>query len=242
MLIICAGNIRSGSTLQYNLTRNIVAYNGGYSLHPAEVRSGFWDVARRYVNDERVIVVKNHFLPPAEVVNPYTTSSREVRVLMCHRDLRDVCVSLMRFQDITFKQAMPTIKRMIGDMKNYIDATDGEHLMMSYSELTQNMVASTEKIIEFIDNGWMSTPPIEDINKLSADNVLKLQEKMSQDDRIRTHIAPNHVWNGLNGKWRRILTGPQQIEINDVVKEWLEEYGYEITEQSKGDSAFYPLW
>ena len=121
MLFICNGMTRSGSTLQYNLVRELV------DRHEAGQAHGFFETTpsslsrlqQSWLLDDSIHVIKMH-----DYWRPADAKCNHHYVRRCHvfRDIRDVGASVYRKFPVTFEetlgildQAIETDKQIRGD-------------------------------------------------------------------------------------------------------------------------------
>ncbi len=94
MLVICNGMIRSGSTLQYNLVRNLLE-NLEFGMG-----HGYFDLEQKIISDEQLLqwgrdscyhVIKMHEIHPKSLE---MMTNRLLKICYIYRDIRDVAVSI----------------------------------------------------------------------------------------------------------------------------------------------------
>ena len=101
MWVFCCGMVRSGSTVQYQLTAEIVESVGvGRALGCAE-REQFSQLQTQYMGEKGFLVVNCHkyFEEAAELI-----SEGEAKAVYIYRDIRDVIVSIMNKNKTSFWQ------------------------------------------------------------------------------------------------------------------------------------------
>lgn len=253
MLILCAGMIRSGSTLQYNLARALA------EEHDVGRGEGFLENlceedtqtrVRCWLHDDLVHVVKTH-RPSATVLSP---GGNGIRVLYIYRDLRDVAVSLQA----------KDVRRSFGDiMRNLEDAVDAYRhvrelsplLCQRYEDLIADVPQAVQQIAEFVgirldqagaraiaEQCSISLAREETsrlgfkLAVLSRKAVLRLGVARAVADRIaflpgysrRTLLKENHISrnSGAVGSWRSHLPPDRLRRIEQEFGSWLRETGY----------------
>src|SRR3972149_3606276 len=93
MIVLCIGMIRSGSTLQYNISRNLVELlqvGVGEGYFAPDSLADFQEQFVRWGQDPSLHVIKTHSVPRG-IIN--MVASGAVRVCYIYRDLRDVAAS-----------------------------------------------------------------------------------------------------------------------------------------------------
>lgn len=116
ILAVCNGAKRSGSTLQFNLTRSLLDLagkgNGGGFFTPGQLAD--FDL-NRMMQHEEWIVIKAHHVEPA-ILSAASQSSRCV-ILFTYRDLRDVAVSAQRFWKLSWDDTTRPIETILSPQR-----------------------------------------------------------------------------------------------------------------------------
>ena len=148
MLVICSGMMRSGSTLQYNLTRETAEASGkgiGEGYFDAYDLESYHKKVESWIRDDRIHVLKSHDLPKFildQADNP------GLFIVYVHRDLRDVARSLIR----KFPKAESQLFKDIDDALDvYRAATRCQNVIMQkFDDLMNNKKKAVQEIASFI--------------------------------------------------------------------------------------------
>lgn len=146
MLVLCLGMKRSGSTLQYNLARNLVesadSLEGGYILSMApEQRSKLFD---EYAADTKLCVVKSHTMPPEAASLP----AEQVRFCYIYRDIRDVAVSIRAKGGLTGEKLLAYLDTCIDDYHEIIQVDS--LLKQKYEDVMADTPTAIRELADFL--------------------------------------------------------------------------------------------
>ncbi|WP_262690025.1 sulfotransferase domain-containing protein [Kordiimonas aestuarii] len=148
MLVICSGMMRSGSTLQYNLTRETVEASGrgrGEGYFDAYDLEAYHRKVESWICDDVIHVLKSHDLPKFIVDQ---SKNPGLFIIYVHRDLRDVARSLMR----KFPKAENQLFKDIDDaLEVYLAATRCQNVIMQkFDDLMHDKKRAVQEIANFI--------------------------------------------------------------------------------------------
>lgn len=236
MYVFCCGMARSGGTLQYQLTKELVERKnlgrGGGEVHYASPRipdrSGFIVVKTEPCQDWKASSVRNG---AAKAVNIY-------------RDCRDVVVSLMRFFRLQ-REWIPNHFRSpefgaitAGDHIVALDhQTQWEELPGIYSSKYEDVWPDRwhEEVMRIAEYLGIKVSE-EEAREIAAEySVVKNIERMAKIDGwwqprrtllTREHISPLR---GKPGIWKDVLTQEQVMVVERIAGDWLVSHGYELT-------------
>jgi FkbM family methyltransferase len=236
MYIDCAGMIRSGSTLQYNIVAEILDLKKLGKKLGWEHHEEFHKIKEKY-EIGKVNVFKNHFLTDEiEEELKHTEGSRLVYV---YRDIRDVCVSLMEKENKTFEQVFNS-KVLHNAIEQYYKIINSslKKYIQSYEVMFLNTKREIKEVARFL-NVELTTDEIETIySKISfesqKDNIEKYKEnseyisKGKQKFNANTLLHLNHIKDGGIAKYKQRLSKPQIKQLEDEFGEWLQKLGYKV--------------
>ena len=223
MLVMCAGMIRSGSTLQYNIARGIVGKAGGKYIHgneniAARTKIALADRNRLWVN--KTHVYKSHL---------YGEYKHEIKIVMTYRDLRDVLVSTMAFRKRSFAETLSTLR---------VETVDRERAWLKHFEPHQirrvryevfafDISTEVKKMDAFL-NTKLSIAAMADVAR--ENSRVETQKRISTLNNMDAHsrYGMRHIQDGSAEQWRRKLTDQQILLVQDEVGDWLEENGYTL--------------
>lgn len=233
--LFCAGMIRSGSTLQFQLTSAIVERAGIGIRLPYSPESDFKKVQDHCSGEYKFQVLKVHVYTPALAKECIEHSAA---VIYSYRDIRDVAVSAMRKFGLSFSELMGAkwLEQAITDYSQWMKCPLVS--VSRYEDFTENITGEAEKINRFLG----SPLAIADVCRLAADYSIERQRV--QIDRIKERhgrsILPkeiifdpvellhhNHIHQGEIGGWRRQLSDSEKSLLTIRFSDWLEKNGYD---------------
>lgn len=226
MLVICCGMQRSGSTLQYQIASALVEAS-------ALGNAAGWDWSSADPSmtdtDRPIYVIKAH-LPNPDFESQLR--AEHTRYVYCHRDIRDVIVSLIdKYGPMPDHKIEEHVR--VYALEPYSHFTRCAHVLVSrYDEMTADLAGEVRRIASFL-----GVDAHEDTTRSIASS-LSLEEQRGyirrqdwSDGREwdgRTLLHRNHIVDGRTGKWRERLV-PRQIDlIHRCAGEWLLAHGYEV--------------
>ncbi len=218
-LIIPAGMARSGSTLQHHMAVEI-ARRGDVLLYDYKglarmLDDGIGTLLDAYPGDGYVIV-KSHTL--IDDLRPHIV---DAKVLYIYRDIRDVIVSWMGFQDMSFGDIITgrVIPNLLSMWQQWRPV---EKLTWRYEDVMQaNMTDNVREMADYLEV------------ELSRHHIGKVADAIGFESMNAAY--PKHVRNGSVGQWKDALTRPQlgailrQSYNGMTVAAWLRLHGYEAT-------------
>ncbi len=239
MLAVCCGMIRSGSTLQYNLVRNLV--------EATEVGQGMGFIGNPH-QDQRLRdwsqqgawhVVKMHSVADWMLDDHARTS---IRFFFSHRDLRDVAASAKRKFGWPSPQIWQAIDAAIGLHQSLRDLPETQ--VQRYTELSLDPRTSLDAIAKFL--GLTPSDPIKSqvTATCSIGNAQKVQNAICHIMSAKgisvgndckapiydqtTLLHHNHISQskGKDGAWRDDLTADDLSVISASYHHWQQSEGY----------------
>lgn len=232
--VFCAGMIRSGSTLQFQLASCMVERTGLGRRMKYVPEAEFHAVLRDNSENEGLKVFKAHVctLPMADLCR-----SRDAVVLYCYRDIRDVAVSALRKFNMSFDSlvAAQWLDQAIADFDAW---TILPRVLVSRYELMVRCVdEEARRISKFLELG------VGDGEALSIAGEFSIPAQQERINALRQHhpgtiaandilfdekelLHHNHIHKGEVGAWRNELLPLQQRFLTDRYKSWLVSTGY----------------
>jgi hypothetical protein len=239
MWIVCCGMIRSGSTLQYQLTKEIVE-SSGYGIGVGWMDKEQLKFELQKTTDEKKLkVVKCHdyFKEVSDLI-----LRDKAKGIYVYRDLRDVIVSLMNKRNQNFESifSIEMIKSLIDhNMKwNRIETL----YVSKYEEMMTNLpdeISNIAALLEIsIDNSFVTNVA----QKYSLKNQKKRISEFNYND-LGTHsvddvydssslLHKDHIHSGKSKQWETELSRYQIASIENIAYEWLIEKDYPISQNS----------
>ena len=234
--LFCAGMIRSGSTLQFQLTAAIVEQAGIGRRLPYVPESDFDHIIQENNVPSEFRVLKVHIHTPAFAKE---CNENGARVVYSYRDIRDVAVSAMRKFDMSFGQLMEAkwLEQAIADYYSWTKCP--LTCVGRYEDFVGDISREAENI-----NRFLGIPlPLHDINRLAekfsvAQQRVQIQKIREQNDSpiLAREIVfdpvellhHNHIYQGKVGGWREILSDSEKAILTKNFSAWLEENGYDL--------------
>lgn len=237
MWVFCCGMRRSGSTLQYQLTANIVESRGiGRALGWVEPQQ-FPQLRASHIGEKGLLVVKCHTYvrEAAELF-----SRREAKAIYVHRDIRDVVVSMMNKNRISFWQVVQS--GFVGQvLEEYSDWSKvGDILVSRYEVMIADLRWEVLRIADYLGV---------DLDESSASQIAERHTIDQQVQRIQSFdyenlgirvgtsaydpvslLHKNHIHSAQVEQWRAVLSCFQIGLIEDMVHRWLVDRGYPISQ------------
>jgi hypothetical protein len=239
----------------YNVVRELFK-SSNYTVKPRQIPTTQHELVREALTssvvENEVYCIKTHL----HVKNPLPTQ-HAVKIICNVRDVRDACLSWMRFMRADFSRSL---KAMIGMMKttDYFHSTFKQDLLsIRYEDMNTNPADTINRICDYLElvvaEGQRQR--IENqFSKASMKHFVKTLSKIKIDrngnvenplDREQFEVVENydgtfrvfdkmtafqsdHITSQKDGEWRACLTEEQIAQLNDVAKNWLMKYNYGI--------------
>ncbi len=186
MLIVCNGMYRSGSTMQYNLVRNLIEIGGygkgkGYFEWLSE--KDFNELEERlfkWANSEKFYVIKTHeIIPEIEKV----ISQKKIIICYTYRDIREMFVSAKRFLKKDFEELIPIYDKAI-DIYFRLRSIDNI-IWQKYEDIIINPYLITNNLNEYISLEIQTNIVKEAIRQTSLKRSKKAIKEMKIKLRLR---------------------------------------------------------
>ena len=205
-LIISAGMPRSGSTLLFNILREILS-----SKWPGQVSAG-------WISDLLELPERNIYLVKVHNFSPYFRT-RANHAFYTYRDVRVAQVSRSKKFNHT-----PSIKSIRSDLNQYLVAKKFCDQVIKYEDLISNPKHFVQTIARLIG---ITVDPKDIVNKAFYLQPPETQETKGGYSR-QTLLHKNHFTYTKNHEWRSFFTKRLQRDINNEFSWWFKECGYPI--------------
>lgn len=201
-VVVSAGMPRSGSTLLYNIIREILGQR-------------FKNLASGWIDDINQFPKGDSYLIKTHWISKYLIW-RSKYIFYTFRDLRDVAVSAQRKFDRPV-----SIEKIKVDINEYLKAKKYSDMMIKYELMMQNPIEYIDKISDILDvtvdsdsiyNKVMSIKP--PINKSGYSK--------------KTLLHNNHITNTKRGEWREIYPQATISAIHNEFGWWFAENEYPL--------------
>lgn len=236
MWIFCCGMIRSGSTLQYQITGQLVEEAGLGKRIAWTKHDRFTDIRKEYADYGGWKVFKTHEFTD-EMAAEFTRQN--ARGVYIYRDLRDVFASIMRKNLKKFDQLWNE-RFLERCLYNYKQWTSLPHMLISkYEDVINNLPAEVESIAKHLDipidaercNDVASNYSLQQQKKrIEAFKKSLRENKSEQNFDPHTLLHTNHIHSGSVGGWKDSLTPKQVAMIEAKARDWFVENGYTLAE------------
>jgi hypothetical protein len=241
MIVVCCGNRRSGSTLQYQIAAYLALSQGSNDIKGYGVHKRLDLIARLASADGAVVVVKEHDF------SEHLLSLKDPRFIYSYRDVRDAIVSLYQKGG----NESPSDDRLDGDWgrktrENLETMLSNDEswrkvpgiLISRYEELKADIGGEVRRIAQHVGievtDAWVSGI----VSRLSMERQEEYIRSFDFDTKGKgievdrydpgTQLHKKHLNGGETGKWRRSLS-PERIEfIESIAGEWLVRNGYPL--------------
>jgi hypothetical protein len=222
--IVVCGVPRSGSTLLFNLIRELVKIE-------LDRLDGFFTTEIEYQNllskERSFFVKKNHEVSWLLIKRIKSNLSLG---FFTHRDIRDVVVSLMQkgwMQDFNTWIERKGLHTMVNNSLIYASVKNMNTI--SYEELTNDRLTVVNNIKKILNLDHVDESSMKMIVRNSSiEEIRKKIENISVDDEYdrATHLHKDHIADAEMGKWRRHLSDDQVEVINAISREYLIRFNY----------------
>lgn len=238
MWIFCCGMERSGSTVQFQITAQLVE-DAGLGKRVEWVKAEeFPKLLEKYDSYNDWKVLKSHRFNN-EVCSEFQKNN--AKAVYIYRDLRDVFVSMMRKNSLSFEQLWGSgfLDRCLSEFYKWTSLPG--ILVSKYEEMVADLPGEVERIALHL--GLKSDP--KKCQAIASDFTLERQleriEKSKGKEALRqgyangphfdphTNLHTNHIHSGEIGGWEGLLIAEQVALIENKTRNWLLAQGYELT-------------
>lgn len=235
--VFCAGMLRSGSTLQYQIAADILESRQCGRRVPYFPEDAFADAFSAHKDDPGLLAYKTHVWTPEKAQVVLAGSGK---VLYSFRDLRDVVVSASRKFGLSVEELLANgwIDRAVEDSQRWRELPGT--LSSSYDRLVGDIAGESVRIADWL--GITISPEFSAILSMrySIENQRKRlpapprmspaaggrEEAVFDPDSLLHH---NHIDDGATDKWMYRLTIRQVLAIERRYGTWLVENGYPVS-------------
>lgn len=243
MWVFCCGMYRSASTLQFQITTQLVKHAGiGQQVGWIDA-DRFPEVRCRYEQDNGLKVIKVH-----KCTNSIRTEFIKNNAIgvYTYRDVRDVYASMMRQRQKSF-EFLKKEGFLEGCLDNYRKWTSLPNVLVShYREIIADPAQEVKRIADHL-HVKTDTKTCSDIAKnytieAQQERISDFKQKLLQlernpndhreifdyhDDNTLLHM--NHIDSVRVGRWKDDLSDYEVEQIEQTVKDWCEKHGNDPT-------------
>ena len=219
--VICCGMRRSGSTLQYQLAKAILA--------AARVDCPVLKTHRMTAEQKRWI------------------TAGDAKCLYIYRDIRDVVVSQLNLNRWAFSFVNVCGSEIIGEgLQAYREWMKVKDIYISrYEVVVANLKDEVSRMAAYLECDL----GVEDIAQIAAENSIETMRarlrKNAEDDALvldrNTHLFNRHIHSGQAGQYRTALSALQIKWIEILSYDWLVSKGYPVSISRWFHVVSYPI-
>lgn len=255
MIVFVAGMPRAGSMWTYNVVRAIFEARG-WSVLPKEIPVSEHALIKEALlseqKDKQVYCIKTH-LP---LKSPLPTK-HAVKIISNVRDVRDACLSFMRFMHADFEAGIGAMMGMMKITDNYLAQFGNNLLSVRFEDLVKTPLdvlnnisgflkidlseSEKEKIIQRFDKSSIQKklqemPKVESKENTQSNDVgqgSKFEAVKNRDGTFRTYdkatgFQSNHITSVHDGEWKTCFDKKQVEQLISLSGNWLLKHGYKV--------------
>jgi predicted O-linked N-acetylglucosamine transferase (SPINDLY family) len=234
MLIFCSGMVRSGSTWSFNVCRTILQaanrpYLSGYFGEGKDVDRVVQEFDSQ---DTKDLLIKAH-VPGQSSLN--LIQNGIAKNIFTYRDPRDIICSRIKFENSEFKSILETVNQNLTLYEWYRKSSDT--CFVKFESMMLDTIEEIKKIANYLDvfldaqsyQEIADKTSLETAQKIVGDLDFLLSTASRTIDR-ETLLQTGHLNGARMGRWRDELNVEQQLEINNLFRDWLIDLEYETEE------------
>lgn len=230
MLLICAGMMRSGSVVQFQLAGAVVNHLGIGSIVKPRDGDEFDANVNRWAFADEWYVAKLHDY--RESIKRGHDHGR-VKVVMVIRDPRDIMVSLMNFRQDSFEtmQHAPVFPNNLKNHKRWSEAIHASNFRcVKYEEMVKDLANEVAEI-EYYALGSSSLLSVDECIEIGLRFTIKenkLRAIAAYPPSHLNYFSKRHINDGRSGQWKTALDEDQIRWVEQVAGDFMETNGYEL--------------
>ncbi len=237
--IFACGMPRSGSTLQYQITCDLVESCGagqalGWISPPALPA-----LIRRYQDFDGYLVIKTHTFTDLAAK---LFDGRCAMAIYVYRDIRDVVVSLMRKYALPLETVL-TQSPIASLLQNYYAWTALQPRLVSrYETMVSDLSGEVRRIAKFLDLRIDVQRSDQIANARSLQNQLTTiaafdfqRHGAGANSDVYDPVSllhKNHIHSGATGQWKDALSNAQVALLEAQAYGWIVQHGYPISQSA----------
>lgn len=244
MWIFCCGMMRSGSTLQYQITARLVEEAGlGKRIEWAKAEM-FAEVQAKYADYKGWKVFKAHVCTE-EIKKEFGRNN--AKGVYVYRDIRDAFVSMMKKGNMTAEKLLQRPGFIDSCLEEYAKWTTLPGVMVSkYEEMMEDLPGEVARIAahlgipcdrkkcEQIASEYTIDKQIERINDFKKKIPSEQAQSTGNVFDPTSLLHTNHIDTGQVGKWKSVLTPKEIAAVEMQTRDWQIANGYELSEAKAG--------
>jgi len=237
----------------YNITRAIFETRG-WTVLPTEVPVDESEILKKAFlskpNTNEVYCIKTHIM-----LRKPLPANHELKIINNVRDVRDACLSFMRFTHADFEAGLSAVPGMMDSTEYYLQAFRTQALGVRFEDVLNNPTKVLEDVGNFLNLKLSENESREIIQKFDKSNFQKNLQALPKaeansptmhsgqqskyhsvknfDGSLRTMskatgFQSNHITSKAEGEWRSYFDSDQQEKLNKLSGTWLKRFGYEV--------------
>ena len=220
--IVVCGIPRSGSTLLFNILREMIRID-------LDKLDGYFETDKEYeqlLKSEKSYYIKKTHNLSWILLN--RIKRKESTGFFTHRDIRDIVVSMMQKGWIKdFNKFIRFQLTVIINIALIYASVKNMHIY-SYDELINNKMKVIKDLQTILNINLDKDSIFEIIKRTSIEETKKAIERLPKNQEYdpTSHLHKAHIKNGKIGKWNEELTDSQIKMINSVAKNYLRYFNY----------------
>jgi hypothetical protein len=255
MIVFVAGMPRAGSTWTYNVVRAVLEA-GRTTVLPDLIPVDETELIKRAlmseVNENEAWCIKTHL-----ALKIGSLSRHEIKIICNIRDVRDACLSIMRFMHADFEVGKRAMMNMMNVTDYYLDTFGDNLLGIRFEDLVSTPQTVVQDISDFLGVDLSGSEMRTILGRFDKSSIQKRLRAISNlesgmDGRRRdsdqqsifdfvkkfdgthrvydktTAFHSNHITSSGDGEWRTYFDEHEAAQIYDLSSAWLMKYGYEV--------------
>jgi hypothetical protein len=233
MWVFSAGMPRSGSTLQFQITAELIESSGlGHRLAYARTAE-FPSIRNEHSGAAEHLVFKTHHCS-REIEEEFHRG--HAKAVYTFRDLRDVYASRMRMREASFREVWKEgfLDKCLRDDAWWRSLCPV--YITRYEDMIADLPAEVARLATFFGINLDESRCSEIADKYSFDSQQQRIEQQKQQD--AEGFDPQHLLHGNHltappgSSWSDTLTPDQAARIEHRTRDWLAEHGYPLLDPS----------
>lgn len=226
MIVVICGQHRSGSTLAWQIARELLGTTRSVST-PLRTPSRF--LRLHALRPRHVRMVKVHFSPS---LRKKDFPQWGAKYIYTYRDPRDVVASLIRKgrYGIGDPRRGPQGVRAMARRELWGDKfwrTRKTLWVGKYEEISQDIPALVLSLASFLD------VDIDEVEVERITDFVSIERQRTRVNNVRSsgvdpdlRITSHHITDGSQGSWRKTLTPEEVTEVQSLAGAWMASHGY----------------